>query len=324
MLDPELNIPFDVWDEDDVDLQAGATPDSYFPNGVVFNSYQLAIQSTLELLGTRISPIPVIMPVTASPDTVAAVLRSGAAPVLLDVDYLTLQMNATQLQDALQELESAIVLLTMPGGQAVNEGLITLVEDLPTVVDTRLVPDPKDLKQLGSFTVYDLGPMCGAGGVVVHKFLPQLAELKVVRSGSMGHSGKLSWPQTHYIEQRVDQVASRKQDQALNAFLYTDALRASNKSGMIVFKHSLDWPYYLVRVPNAAHVVAHLQEQGIRAVFGCYPLHLVDELKPRWTEAPEYPVAEKLKDEIVALPTWFDPQGDSVKKIIGLMLEVCE
>ncbi len=328
--DPELDIPFDHWGSgsDEHLRKQSKSADSYFPGGVVFNTYQLAIQASLELMGTRTAPIPVILPITASPETIAAVLRSGASPVLLDVDYLTLQMNPTQLQEALEELKDAIVLLTVPGGQPIDPGLLKQVQALPTIIDTHLVPDSEMHAYLGSFTVYDLSAMCGSGGVVFHKYLPQLAELTVIRSGMMGHSGKMSWPQVNYINQRASLAHLRREDQASVANLYSAFLQSHNKSGMIVFKDSPNWPYYLVRVPDARRVVAHLQDQGVQAVLGCYPLHLLDELKDRWQEEPQYPTAVKLMDEIVALPTFpgvyydFKEGKNTAKQIISLMLEV--
>jgi dTDP-4-amino-4,6-dideoxygalactose transaminase len=314
--DTDLDIQFDAWEANE---SKDSDVDDYFEHAVGFNTYQLALQSTLELLGTRLAPLPVIMPISSSPDTMSAVLRSGAAPVLLDLDYQTLQMNPTQLQEALQELKTAIVLLTLPGGQPVAEGLLKQVVDLPTIIDTRLVPD-KPPKSIGAFTVYDITCMAGSGGVVVHKFPQQLHDLRVIRSGELGHAGALSWPQLNYFHSRYPKVASRKQHQALIAHWYKSDLQKCNKSGMIVFTDSEEWPYFLVRVVDAQRVVAHLQSEGVQAMLGCYPLHLVDEMKNRWKVAPEYPVAEKLMNELVALPTWITT--DEAEKVVKIMLEV--
>src|SRR5689334_7869041 len=90
--------------------------DKYFHNGVTVNSYRTAIQMCLEVLGTRLAPIPVVMSVTAAPSVVAAVLRSGAHPCLVDISEKTLQMDPLILKEVLEELKECIVLLSLPPG----------------------------------------------------------------------------------------------------------------------------------------------------------------------------------------------------------------
>jgi len=63
------------------------------------------------------------------------------------------------------------------------------------------------------------------------------------------------------------------------------------------------YPYYLVRVKDAQAAMVHLQSFQFECKLGVFPLHMLPELRPRWQEEPEYPVAEKLHGEVLALST---------------------
>lgn len=285
------------------------------------NSVQTAVQACLELLGTRTDVIPVIMPVTSPPDTLSGVLRSGAHPLLLDINEWTLQMDTEQLKDALTMLEGEdrvpIVLFNRPFGQPVSPELLDLVQELPTVCDSRVVPHPdlsgEDLPC--SFNIFDLTPICGSGSVIVHGFAAQVSQLKEVRSGPMGHSGALS-------EQQSKHVRAVLQSYTLQTKLYREVCESLISGDKLEFLESSKWPAPLwVNVPNARLVVAHLRSYGIEAVVGLYPLCNLEEVKRRYAEEPEYPVAQKLENSFVCIPTHQDVRGKE-QDIIKYIKEV--
>lgn len=292
---------------------------------VACNSVQTAIQICCEILGTRTEIIPVIMPVTAPPDTLAAVLRSGAHPLLLDIDETTLQMRADQLEIALEEAKTAIVLLNRPGGAPVDERLQELIADQPSICDARLVSNPslgvEDLPCV--FNVFDLSPLVGSGGVIVHKFTKQVDQLKIVRSGIMGHSGALSEPQAklalEYLKDRWNhwvEVHQRRCERLVGG------LEAHAGCGILPYEPG-KWPSPLyLKVPNAKRAVAHLQSYGIEAALGVFPLHRLEEVRIRYREAPEYPYAEKLEQEIICLPTHVGMGGLEVH-VTEWLSEIC-
>lgn len=314
-------VPLRAWDLSTDDEKYVNLGEAVFSGGTCFSTYQAALVSVLELLGTRKSPLPVIMPVTAPPDTMSAVLRGGAVPFLLDVDYKSLQMNPTQLQEALSSLPAAIVVLTCPGGQKLSESLLELVSDYPTIVDTRWTANPKKLETLGSFTVYDLTEICGNGAVVYHKFEKQQSDLRVVRNGILGQDARITWTQGREIKARGPLVEKREAEQKNTYDSYTKVLLSKGLGGMIIFREAVSFPHYLVRVSNPARVSAHLSSYGIESALGVYPLHLVPELASRWKETPSYEGAELLSKEVLALPTL--PRTDT-EFVIEKILEVTE
>jgi dTDP-4-amino-4,6-dideoxygalactose transaminase len=286
------------------------------------NSVQTAVQACLELLGTRSSIVPVILPVTAPPDTLAGVLRAGAHPLLLDIDEDSLQLDPAQLRDAIatlaEEDKVPIVLFNRPFGSPVSPDLLVQVDELCTICDSRLVPHPdmveEDLPAV--FNIFDLTPICGNGAVVVHAFPKQVAQLRAVRNGPLGLGGALSEPQAR-------NVLAHLKSYPLEVSLYKSVV-CSFLEEPEAPEHLLHskWPAPLwFRVPNARKAVAQLASYGIEAAVGLTPLYILEEVKSRYQEEPEYPVADKLQNSFVCVPTHQDVQGHE-KKIIKYINEV--
>lgn len=238
-------------------------------------SVQVAVQSCLELLGTRTDDTAVIMPVTSAPDTLSAVLRSGSYPLLLDIDEETLQMDVEQLSESLSLMEEEekvpVVLFNRPFGNPIRPELLEMVQDLPSIMDSRLVPH-KDLGEddlCCTFNIFDLTPLCGAGGFIIHGYAMQVKQLKQVASGVMGLGGGLPelLAEKAVIEIKLDCI------------------------------EPLEW----VKVPNSRRAVATLASHNIEAVVGVFPLFKLEEVKRRYSEEPEYPIAEKVENSYICV-----------------------
>lgn len=289
-----------------------------------FNTNQTAIQACLELLGSRSALTPIIMPVTAPPDTVAAALRSGGHPLLLDIEEDTLQMSPKQLQEALEALETPVVLLTRPGGRVVDPRLETLVEDYPTICDSRLIPH-NDLTRgdlPAVFNVFDLSPVVGAGSVVLHASSEQVKLLKLVRSGVIGHDGALPGLLASDAQLRIDTDLGDwigAYDQATDT--YSGLLDSGEFPDIIPFATG-EWPSaYYVKVPNAKKAIAQLHGVGVKALLGVYPLYNLEEIRRRYVEEPDYPVAEKLSNKVLCLPANLNVLGKE-EKVLKAIQEV--
>lgn len=301
-----MKLPFDSWDGRN-DL-AGTTEqvklERYFgPAAVVFGSYQSAISSILEVLGSRTHLIPVVMPITASPDTVAATLRAGGDPLLLDILPQTLQMNPDELRAVLSEVQAAVVILSRPAGQPIDADLLAACGDCPTILDSRLPPHEALMAEnTCTFSVFDLGPIVGSGAVVVHKFADQVRELKMVRNGLLGLAANLNDLLSACALKRFNEdpgLCKRRLAQGQVAHTYMSLLK---EKLVLPFNDSPEWPYFVVRVDNADKVIAHLNSE-VELVKPIFPLHMLSDVNRRWVEKPEYPVAEDLWRKLVALPT---------------------
>jgi len=290
------------------------------PTAVAFASYQSAVGSILEILGSRTVDTPVIMSIAASPVILAAVLRAGATPFLLDIDPGTLQIDPEAVQEIIDEVKTPVFIFDRPGGQPVDPRLLELAADFVTIVATKLVPRvDSESDCVGSFTVFTLQSVVGSGAIVQHKYQEQVKELKQVRSGILGMSENLNETLAALALKRLKSVDNRP-TQKLAAEAYLSELLERRP---LPFVEGSEWPYFVVAVENAQRVVAYLHTDGVAAVQPVYPMHMYPSIAKRWTQTPSYPNAEAVCNKLVALPTHLGVRGKE-EAIVKWLLEVSD
>lgn len=291
---------------------------------VVVDSHVKAMQMCFECLGTDRHDvvIPVIMPVSAAPQTAAAAIHAHAALVLMDVDEDTLQIDPDELEDVLDELENgAIVVFNRPGGMPISQDLLDVVHNrAPVVVDTQLVPklplNGADI--LGDFLVYQIG----SGAFVLHRYSDMIASMRRWRSGLFGHSADMSSEEASQVILSLAKQSERISIENSIVLRYKQALKDKVK---ILFPDSPHTPHLLVEVPDADRVLAHLQSANAEVWRGITPLHTFHPIRDRFAEddKPEYPRAEALAKRIVSLP--IQPhllENDGIEKLCEYLCEV--
>jgi len=271
--------------------------------GVATNTYQLALQVVLEALGSRTLDIVAIMPVTASPEALAAVLRAGATPCLLDINPFNLQLDVAILKEAVSKCEHCVVITS---GDNVSSSIrdFLVEQDIIEICDTRHTINPfVATEPKATFEIYDLAPLIGAGGFIVSKYQDIMDDIKMVRSGILGHAGHVSPKMSTFLQKRIFMhdvyVQNRKnyeQDHGLRLIT--------------------DFRYPLLITESADRVIAHLHSYGVSATRGCVPLHKIDSIKDRWEATPSYPVAEELFGKVTALPVGYRMTHSEIKNIL--------
>lgn len=296
-----------------------ANLDAWFEHAVPVNNYQTALQICLEALGATNPDVIVVLPVTSSTETIAAVLRAGGYPCLLDIQQDTLQMDPKGLDQVLAASKEFVVVLNFPGGWDIHNDLKKICDkyNAPTVIDSRLPPSMNNYGPKGTFTVYDFGPFIGGGALIYPGHDSYRSGLMLIRSGILGHFAHMSAPQANavmninyqkFFEEKVKVVGNYKEA--------CDKRRVKLK-----FDH-FD-RYVLIEHDNARQVISKLNNMGLDAMQACIPLNTYDVLKNRWPEDPSdfYPVAKYMQDRIVALPT-SDMDTLSVYQAINAIAEV--
>jgi dTDP-4-amino-4,6-dideoxygalactose transaminase len=251
----------------------------------------------------------------------AGVLRSGATPFLLDIEPNHFQIDPELLKEVLTELESAVVVLNRTAGIPVNPELLEICKDLPTIIDTKLPPS-LDIADdcVGSFTVFDFAPVVGSGALVIHRFAQQVHELKLVRNGLLGLSANMNDALSALAykrlqeDPRLDKYKKTRREVVSN---YATCLSERNVS----FVTGPDHQFMIVCVPNADRVISYLHGEGFPSAKPIFPLHLLSHVNKRWTQKPEYPAAESIQNNYVALPVHAGILGKEAH-IISKLLEV--
>lgn len=294
-------LHFTAWNQDNLrDTTAIKKLEGLFSDQVVVvASYQMALQMCFELLGTRSHVTPVLMPITASPATLSAALRSGTHPALLDISAETLQMSTEAVNAVSEDLvEGTLAVLTQPAGSVVDARLVDALKDVPYLLDTGL--PPVALQETDAvFSVYDLTPVVGAGAVIHTKYTKQLGDLRELRSGVLGYEGHLPAVLCEQACQRIPELRERQRVTeriiAQYAELFAPVLSP-------LFDHSAQAPYLFLAVSDAEHVISQLRKYEIEAKKAVFSLSNSDLVRMRWEEVPEYPNTEALENRVVALP----------------------
>lgn len=300
-------------------------PDRAFgPCAVTFSTYQLAFQATLEALGTTMAPIPVVMPVTSSPQVMAGVIRSGAQPVLLDIRPDTLQMDPDMVKACLENLEGCIFVLNRPMGKPVEPALLDLLQSSVSIVDTRLVPYPDlDAAEVqGTFSVFDLGPLVTEGAVVLHRHQDLLGVLRGVRSGVLGHSGALTSEATRHLLPKLPQVEAGYRRRRAVLSEYISILSEYNLHDRILWNHSNFPLYMLLQCDNVRRVIAHLSSYEVEVMHGVYGLHHFPAIRDRYEAVPEYAGCDSVQNKLVALPLNATMTTDDIVKVVRAFKEI--
>lgn len=287
--------------------QIAVEEEDFLPGSIFFNSHHSALQAVLETLGTKNTLVPVILSINASPQTLAAVLHAGGAPVLVDIEKETLQMNPAEVEYISSEFKnSAILIADRPAAAPVNPVLFEVAKGkLPVVVDSYHTPTVTEREQSpGDFCIYEMDrPLT----VVVHKYKEQQKKLRDLRDGLLGH---WSWPCLP-VEFAESWITAPDEVRAV----YTNQL----KLALPTEKFS---SYAVAEVFDAKRYYTYLRDCGIETFLAVSPLHLFSEVRGRFarTDNPSYPVAEQLSQTLLALPV--DITEDEAREVCLRIKEI--
>ena len=283
---------------------------------VAFNSVQSSIQACLELLGSRLAEIPVVMPVTAGPDELSAVLRAGAAPLLVDINESTLQLDPDKLSEILKVLEDeqlVPVVLTDKIDGTVDQAILDLIQDLPSIGVYRGELNTEMAEEYFScaFNVVDTTTVAGSGAIIFHSYPNQIDHLRLIRSGIMGMNANM--PES--VAGRVSLLL----DNPIDLESYEDIKNKYLNSNLEILPPGKYPVPIWVKVKDAKLVSTQLNSYGIEAPVALYPLHDLEEVKKRFQQEPDYPVADKVKNQYICVPTHLEAldKTDKIIEIIG-------
>lgn len=307
-----LKIPFSAWyktDNYDVNPNVQKLEQYLGDDAIVADSYQTCVQMVCEVLGSRQYAIPVILPVTASAQTLAGVYWAGATPVILDVDE-TLHVKQDALQEALDGLGGAVVVIERVGCYDVPPALLEAAKGVPTIVCTRWPPHGRatedELNLCGSFNVFDMTEVAGSGGVIYHKYDKQKQQLYTLRDSVLGHNAGMSDELAYDAYKKLNASSqARKYTYRRIVRSFTEELQKYEQTAIIPWSPAkLAGPLFFT-VPDVLYMQAHLKHNGYPSRPAVLPLHRINAVAQKFPDSDKirYPNADKLFNRIIALPT---------------------
>lgn len=248
-----------------------------------------AVLATLEALGARSLGIPVVMPITTSPEVFSATLRSGAIPLVLDIDS-DLNLDKYTLALVIEELGNPVVLM---------DNYCQLYQEDLTVVSIESKNHLADLVASGNISLLEDIVQCRkyiticnftSASFILSQYPDLNKDIRQVASGALGQ---------YSLKHTVD----------LSTDLYVDANYNAIQSEYLLLaeERNIDFRFHggkaLVHVKNADATIAGMFLDRIEARRGVVPLHNHPGLKDQWADASAtYPIAEEKSKHFVQVP----------------------
>ena len=288
----------------------------------------------------------VIVPVFTFYATASAVATVGARPVFVDVEDDTGNMDPEKVELALTPQTKAIVPVHLFGQPANLEEIlgiarrhdIVLIEDAAQAHGAKVKMENVGWRGAGSigtagcFSFYpgkNLGAYGDGGMVVTDK--PEIADkIKLLRDygrtgkyehSSLGFNRRLDTLQAAILRVKLKKLNAWNKTRRKNADLYDKLL---GKIGVKTFKiKSFAEPVrhvYAIRVPRRDELASFLKENSVASgVHYPVPLHLQKAFAYLGHKRGDFPVAEKISEEILSLPMFPELKVSEIKMIADLV-----
>jgi dTDP-4-amino-4,6-dideoxygalactose transaminase len=285
----------------------------------------------------------VIVPAYTFIATAAAVALTGAKPVFADITNLSLTLNPQAVERAITSKTKAIIPVHLYGHPADMDSLcsiaqshkIDVIEDAAQAHGSLYKDKPAgSIGKLATFSFYpakNLGAYGDGGAVVTND--PEIAE-KIRRianhgrtvhylHGEIGTNSRLDALQAAVLNIKLPHMRENiKLRRALAAF-YNNLL-SQTKGLQLPHEEAWAksaWHLYVVRSNFRDTLIERLKENGIMA-YAHYPLplHLQDAFSSLGYSVGDFPIAERVANEVASLPFYpsmSQKQAERVAQVIS-------
>ncbi len=260
--------------------------------------------------------------------TVGVILRLGAVPRFVDIEYASFNMNPVLLEKAFTSKTKAIIPVHIYGHPvhmkpvtdfAEKHGL-PIVEDCAQAHGARSGNKPVGLfGGFGAFSFYptkNLGAYGDAGAVITNdrasaEKIKQLrihgANQNYVYDDSFGINSRLDEIQAAILNVKLDHLDSWNKARKLAAAYYTEHLSKLNLSGVVLPSVRVDEDHvfhlYTLRVKERDKLLNFLHDKGISAgVYYPIPVHQQKAFRKLGFGEISLPETERASREVLSLP----------------------
>ncbi|MEJ2469396.1 MAG: DegT/DnrJ/EryC1/StrS family aminotransferase, partial [Campylobacterales bacterium] len=248
----------------------------------------------------------------------------GAKSVFVDIDETTYNIDASLIEDAITERTKAIIPVSLYGQCADMDAVNTIAEkhSLPVIEDAcqsfgALYKDKKscNLSTIGCTSFFPSKPLgaYGDGGAVFTsddalaekiRMLLNHGQNERYKHKYIGINGRLDAIQAAVLNVKLAHFDGEVEARGRIGKAYSDKLAGADLVTPAVLEDRTSvYAQYSVRVKNREAVAKALNEKGIpTAVHYPMPLHLQEAFASLGYKRGDFPVAERVSDEIMSLP----------------------
>jgi dTDP-4-amino-4,6-dideoxygalactose transaminase len=310
--------------------------------GIGVNSGTSALH--LALLAAGVGPGDEVITVSFTfVATVAAVVYTGAKPVLVDIDPRTNTIDVAQVEAAITERTKAILPVHLYGQPADLDPLIEIARRRGlTVIEDAAQAHGAEYKgrrvgsigDLGCFSFYpgkNLGAY-GEGGMVVTDNPEYARKIKMLRDWGAeqkyqhvlkGYNYRLEGIQGAILRVKLRYLEAWTEARRAHAALYSEKLAASGlrlPAAVPGTRHVFH--VYSIFTPERDALRDALQGQGIQTgIHYPIPVHLLPAYADLNYKAGDLPRTEQAAREELSLPMFAELTDDQIGKVCGAVME---
>lgn len=270
-----------------------------------------------------------------------AIVKSGARPVLADIDLKTYNIDAGKIEDKITKKTKAIVPVHLYGQPCEMDKIMAIakkhglfvVEDCAQTHGTKY--QGKKAGAFGDFGAFSFYPTknlgaYGDGGIVLTSNEDLAKEVKILRSqgatkryhhDKMGFNSRLDTLQAAILRVKLKRLDAAIEARRRIAHRYNELIRGAGIGEVVTpFEdprglHS--YHQYVVRMKKRDELLKFLGDAGIDCyIYYPFPLHLTKALDFLGYRQGEFPLSEKASAETFALPIYPELTEDDQQYVV--------
>jgi dTDP-4-amino-4,6-dideoxygalactose transaminase len=275
----------------------------------------------------------VIIPANTFVATALAVTAAGARPVLVDCNEATFNIEPARIEAAITPRTKAIMPVHLFGQPAEMDAIVAIARrrNLIVIEDACQSHGAKYKGQTtgtfgltGCYSFYpakNLGA-CGDGGALVTNDDALAAKVRLLRNYGQkqkyahvvqGTNSRLDTLQAAILRVKLRHLAEWNEARARHAAAYSQKLADIVRTPRIAPNCTHIFHLYVIRVPKRAELQKFLAERGVQTVIHYpVPVHLHEAYADLGHKRGDFPVSERLADEILSLPMFPELRDEQI------------
>ncbi|MGC7093839.1 DegT/DnrJ/EryC1/StrS family aminotransferase [Amycolatopsis lurida] len=302
-----------------------------------------AIELSLRALGVGPGD-ECVLPANTFIATAEAVARTGATPVLVDVDEATGLLDPNLLAARITPRTKAILPVHLYGQTAAVEEILPIaraagafvVEDAAQAQGARrhgvVAGGLGDVAATSFYPGKNLGAY-GDGGAVLTQDAGIAERIRLLREhGSprkyehttLGFNSRLDTLQAVVLSAKLRRLDGWNAARRAAASRYSSLLRdlPQVQPPVVLPGNEPVWHLYVLRVPERDRVLAHLQANGIGAgIHYPTPVHLTPAFASLGHRPGDFPVTERLAGRLLSIPLFPEITAAQQEQVVAVLME---
>jgi dTDP-4-amino-4,6-dideoxygalactose transaminase len=310
--------------------------------GIGVNSGTSALHLALLAAGVGPGDEVITVPYTFVATT-AAIRYTGATPVFVDIDPLTYMIDVRGIEERITPRTKAILPVHLYGQSCDMDPILEIAKrhKLVVIEDAAQAHGAgykgRRVGTLGHMAIFSFYPTknlgtCGEGGIVTTDNAEFARQIRMLRNWGMeqryyhmkqGFNYRMEAIQAAILRVKLECLEEWIEARRANAAIYNELLKGSGVMTPHVEKDRRHvYNVYAIRSPRRQALTGFLQAREIQ--YGIYypePIHLMRAHADLGHKTGDFPIAETVSEQILALPLYPELKREQIEEICAAVRE---